>query len=167
VGERIRRGLDLEDWPAFGRSFDAFVDLLRSVGAPHGAVSPPSTVCVLSGDVHFSYAADVALDGAGGSASTRIHQLVSSPIRNALRAKERTALRFALSRAGIALGRVLRRSVRARRPPVRWTMTDGPVFANSMSLLRFDGDRADLLVEQASPGDDGAPALVAVVARAL
>ena len=28
LGERVRRALDLEDWPAFGRSFDALVALL-------------------------------------------------------------------------------------------------------------------------------------------
>ena len=54
LGERARRALDLEDWPAFGRSFDALVALLAALGSAD-RLSPPATISVLSGDIHFSY----------------------------------------------------------------------------------------------------------------
>src|SRR5690606_35621406 len=91
AGERLRRGLDLEDWPAFHRSFDAFVDLLVDIGSgtgPADKLDPPATVSVLSGDIHFSYRARLEFPGDAGVRS-RVHQVVSSPIRNALNQPQR------------------------------------------------------------------------------
>jgi len=43
---------------------------------------------------------------------------------------------------------------------VRWQIDQGPVFANCIGVLDYDGDAADLLVEQATPYDAvGHPAL--------
>ena len=91
---RLRRALDLEDWPAFDRSFDAMVDLIADIGHRPGAA--PATITLLSGDIHFSYAAGIQLAGSV-EGSTRITQVVSSPIRNALMPHERRAIRSALA----------------------------------------------------------------------
>jgi hypothetical protein len=159
LGERVRRALDLEDWPAFGRSFDALVALLTDLGSADRP-SPPATISVLSGDIHFSYHAELHFPPTARVAS-RVHQLVNSPIRNALRPFERWAMRIATSRVGALIARGLRRSTGGRRPDVRWDVDHGPVFANCVGVLKFDGDAATVCLESAT-ADDGTPNLEVV-----
>ena len=64
VGERLRRAVDLEHWPAFGASFVKLERLLTELS--HRPVRPrtaarPSRSRVISGDVHHSYLAAVDL----------------------------------------------------------------------------------------------------------
>ncbi|GCB49812.1 alkaline phosphatase D family protein [Streptomyces sp. NL15-2K] len=54
-GEDLRRRADLEHWAAFPASFDALAALLAEAGTGPDA---PSTVLVLSGDVHHAYVAE-------------------------------------------------------------------------------------------------------------
>ena len=112
-------GLDLEHWPAFGRSFDAMVALLADLGNASRR-GRPASISVLSGDIHFSYHSEIEFP-AELDVATPVHQLVNSPIRNALRPHERATMRFALSRIGRRVGRVLRWSVRNKRPGRRWS----------------------------------------------
>jgi hypothetical protein len=160
LGERMRRSLDLEDWPAFGRSFDALVALLADLGSADRP-SPPATISVLSGDIHFSYHSALDFPPAARVAS-RVHQVVNSPIRNALRPFERWAMRIATSRVGALIARGLRRSTGGRRPDVRWDLDHGPVFANCVGVLTFDGDAATVCLERASADDEGAERLEVV-----
>jgi hypothetical protein len=162
VGEWLRVKADMEDWPAFGASFDRLVALLADLGAadrPH----PPATISVLSGDIHFSYAAEVRIDDR--PMASRIHQLVNSPIRNALTGPERTAMRLGRSRLAGVVGRALRRCVGLRKSAVTWSIDEGPVFDNSIAELTLDGPRAELSVHRTLPYDAGAgPQLVEVIA---
>jgi hypothetical protein len=155
VGERLRRGLDLEDWPAFIRSFDQLVALLAEVGSGTNA---PATISVLSGDIHYSYIAAVQFPDRF-AVTSHVNQLVSSPIRNALVPRERRAIRFALSRSGKWLAHGLRRLTGRPRSELTWTMTHGPVFANVVGEATFDGRRARVVVEQARATDEGDPEL--------
>ncbi len=158
VAERVRRGIDLEDWPAFRSSFDAFVTLLRDVATPDRAdgIRPPASVCMLSGDLHFTYAAEAELADAPGrpAAVSRIHQLVCSPIRNALIHRERLVIRFAMSRAGRAVGALLRRSVGSSVPNIRWDRGPDIMFNNDMALLRIDGRAAVVSLHNSGSADD-------------
>jgi hypothetical protein len=147
-GERVRRSLDLEDWPAFPDSFHAFVALVEDLSRRSG---DDATVLVVSGDIHFSYVAEVAVGGAG----SRVHQIVSSPIRNALIPPERGVLRFSLSRVGAAVGAMLRRSVRGPGDAVPIEVKAGPYFANNMCVIDYDGPDASVVVEHAVPDDEG------------
>jgi hypothetical protein len=160
-GERLRRGLDLEDWPAFIRSFDELADLLADVGSGRNGPAP-STISILSGDIHFSYIAEVHFPE-HLAVTSRVHQLVSSPIRNALIPRERAAIRFALSRFGKLIARGLRRTSRRRHTELSWEMTHGPVFANVLGGATFDGRGLRVVIEQAHATDDGEPELVAVI----
>jgi hypothetical protein len=161
AGEWLRRALDLEDWPAFSRSFDALTDLLTSVS--QGVDGPaPATIAILSGDIHFSYVSEVDLSARGPSA-TRLHQIVSSPIRNALLPRERRAIRAGLSRGGSLLGRALRRAAGRRRSDLRWPLTHGPLFGNNIGEMTFDGNRAHLRLLHAASDGEGRPHLAAVV----
>ena len=56
---RPRRALDLEDWPAFGRSFDALGRLLAERRQPPTVPTRRRRSRVLSGDIHFSYHAEL------------------------------------------------------------------------------------------------------------
>jgi len=146
IGEKIRRGLDLEDWPAFSFSFDALIRLLADVGSKPDA---PSTITVVSGDIHFTYVADIEFPKSANVTSA-VRQITCSPLRNALTPQERTVIRFALTRTGRAIGWLLRTSVRRKRPPVSWTLHDRPTFANCVGQLTFERHGAAALVEQAS-----------------
>jgi hypothetical protein len=124
LGEKVRRGVDLEDWAAFHRSYLAFMRLLRDVATRReGREHPPATVAVLSGDVHFSFRAQATFPpGDAGAVVSRVHQIVNSPIRNVLKTRERRALKIGLSRIGKAIGRLLRRSARVRPDADVWDL---------------------------------------------
>ena len=153
-GEWIRVKADMEDWPAFIRSFDALVELLAELGSSSRS-NAPATITVLSGDIHFSYASEIRFPKETAMTS-RIHQLVNSPIRNALTPPERTGMRLGMSWFAVGLGRVLRRSVRRKRTSVSWKIDRGPVFANCLGQISFEGRSARLVVQQARPHDENA-----------
>jgi hypothetical protein len=152
-GEWLRVKADMEDWAAFNRSFDELAALLGDIASASEGGHGPATISVLSGDIHFSFAAEIQYPASGPSAS-RVHQLVSSPIRNALLGPERMAMRLGTSVVARSVGRVLRRLVGRRRPQMSWQIDLGPVFANSLGQLSFDGRAATLLVLQARPHTD-------------
>jgi hypothetical protein len=153
--EKIRRSLDLEDWSAFTASYDLFVDLIRDLVVSDRA---PDTVIVVSGDIHFSYTAAVPL----GSSDTRVHQVVSSPIRNALIPHERGAMRTALTPTGRRIGALLRRLARGPRTAPHIDVTSGPYFSNNMCELHYDGSDVDVTVEHSTSQDDGGTTLAEV-----
>ncbi|HWC67081.1 MAG TPA: hypothetical protein VG478_03380 [Acidimicrobiales bacterium] len=163
AAEMVRRALDLEDWSAFHTSYVEFMDLLHTVATrpPDGNSGPPATVLVLSGDVHFSYRARATCLHGTDEASpiSRVHQIVNSPIRNVLAKRERRVISLGLSRVGSLIGRALRRASGARRHPARWTIKDGPFFANHMCELEFKGRAARMVLERAEPDDEGQPRL--------
>jgi hypothetical protein len=151
-GEWIRVKADMEDWAAFRSSFNALVDLLREVGGS-SRQDAPATISLLAGDIHFSYASEIRFPQ---PMTSRVHQLVSSPIRNALKPPESTAMRLAKSKVAAALGRVLRRGAGRKRPAVSWRIDVGPIFANSLGELSFRSRSARLCILQARPHVDDA-----------
>ncbi len=154
-GERLRRSLDLEDWSAFATSYQQFVEL---VGDAASAATPPHSVVVASGDIHFTYAARVPLAGV----ATPVWQVVSSPMRNALIPPERGVMRFTLTRVGRRVGGLLRRLARAPETRPGIDVVTGPLFANNICELRYDGASAELCVEHCVPDSDGMPDLTAL-----
>ena len=169
LGEKIRRAVDLEDWSAFHDSYVELLDLVRRVATPRsGAPAPPATVTILSGDVHFSYRARATLVDEPDQPAivSRIHQIVNSPIRNVLRTRERRVLRLGLSKVGELVGRGLRRTV-GSPDSSQWDVEDGPFFGNHLCLIDFDGDAARMVLERASPDDDGQPMLGVVANSTL
>jgi hypothetical protein len=129
LGERLRRALDLEHWAAFQNSFRQVAGMLTEV-ADGTRGTPPQTVTILSGDVHFSYVSEV--DRASGS---RIIQAVCSPIRNPLPRWLRSFT--ALVSYGIAAGLSARlaRAAKVMDPPFTWTGVKGPWFDNCLATL--------------------------------
>jgi hypothetical protein len=159
LGEKVRRALDLEDWAAFHDSYLKLMELLRDVATPGEppAPEPPATVTIVSGDVHFSFRATATFPAESGRAqpTSRVYQIVDSPIRNVLATRERRAMQAGLSRVGKWIGRALRRAARARPDDVVWTVDEGPFFANHMCLLEYTERNARMVLERAHPDDEG------------
>jgi hypothetical protein len=139
--ERARQALDLEHWAAFARSFDALAALLTQVGSASDA---PSTISVLSGDVHHSYAARADL---GSDLKCRVHQLTCSPVHNGLPRAIKLATRMAWSRGAARGTRRLARLAGTPAPSVRWRLAYGPFFGNAVGTLIHRGREAYALLE--------------------
>ena len=151
LSEGLRRGLDLEHWAAFGRSFERLAGLIAAVGRGEygGAAGAPSTVCVLSGDVHHAYIAAASM--AGGTRSA-VYQLTCSPLHNRVPAAMKLAFRAGWSAVAERSVRVVIGSVaRIPRPSTRWHRLAGPLFGNDVMSLTLDGPRAQVWLDQAGP----------------
>ena len=158
--ERVRRAFDIEHWAAFGSSFEHLARVLRDVAEGRRG-TPPASVLVLSGDVHYSYLAEVESPGAP------IVQATTSPFRNPVNRRMRVLGRFAVSPAGTALGEALRASARAPRPSLRWRVARGPWFDNVVSTLDLDGRRVKVTMEKTLRDSAAAPVLETVYEHTL
>lgn len=130
VGERLRQLVDLEHWAAWQNSFQALARVLTEIA--DGRRGPaPETLMVLSGDVHFSYIAEVDRTGGG-----RIVQAVCSPVRNPLPIAMRwfsVVMSYGLARP---IGAIVARSAKVPDPPFEWSTVKGPWFDNNLSVLQ-------------------------------
>ena len=153
-GEKLRRALDLDHWAAFHLSFEKLERLLLELGRGERG-RPPASIVLLAGDVHHAYLAEVGFRRDAGVRSA-VYQAVCSPFRNALDAHERQTIRFALSRAGAAIGRALARAAGARRPDIRWRFVEGPFFDNQVATIELEARRASMKLEKtvADPHSD-------------
>jgi len=168
LGERLRRGLDLEHWAAFGDSLRALEHLLEKVasGATSPQGRPPGSIVLLSGDVHHAYVARARF--ASGEDRTPVYQAVCSPFRNALDSHERLGVQFGMSRPGRAIGRALAQAAGVDDPEIRWRVSEGPYFDNQVATVTVDGRSSSLRLERAVPGKDGGqPRLEQLFERSL
>jgi hypothetical protein len=156
VGERIRRALDFDHWPAFGHSFRAMVELLRDRATPREGARPPSTILLLGGDVHTAYVAEVAL---GDGLSSRVYQLVCSPFRKPLGPRERRVVKVLFTRGAAVVTRAMAIAARAPAPDASWRMLSGPTFHNSIGVIDIDERRASVAIRRSGTVVDGAGAL--------
>ena len=152
LGERLRRAIDLEGWPAFHRSFTELESLLIEVGTPTEAHRPPHTLSVVGGDIHFAYVAEVTMPP---GCTTAVRQVVCSPLRNILRTRERRVMRFGASRVGRRIGARLQAWVSRGATSLTWELTDGPVFDNNIGGFRFDGPTCEISIDTAVLDDEG------------
>ena len=164
AGEFVRQGLDLEHWAAFGASLDRIVELVRAVGTGDEA---PASIVALSGDVHHAYLAEVGFPRGTGMRSA-VYQATCSPFRNPLDERERRTIRFACSRAGTLVGKLLARAAGVGDPPVRWRFThDEPFFDNQVCFLELDGRSARLRLQKTVPEENEGYSLETVFEREL
>jgi PhoD-like phosphatase len=153
VGERIRRALDLEHWPAFQTSFVRMVELLQQVATGESGARPPASVTVVGGDIHNAYVAEVSL-GRLDATRSRVHQVVCSPFRNPLGPAERRVFNLTNTPVAAALLRTLARLAGVRQPLVRWRYRSGPTFVNSIGIIELDGRRAEVTIHRAEHGSE-------------
>ncbi|GGV85501.1 alkaline phosphatase [Streptomyces griseoloalbus] len=152
LGEKLRRGADLEHWSAFPESFDELAELIAEAGTGPEA---PATVSVLSGDVHHAYVAEPTWPGRAGP-DARVVQLTCSPVHNSIPLSIRLGFRFGWSAVARGLGRVFARHGGLGRPSVDWRKTGGPWFGNQLMTLTAQGRSAVLRLEHARQGEAGA-----------
>jgi len=143
--ENLRRSQDLDHWASFHGSFTQMAELLKSVATGRRG-DPPSTVLVLSGDVHHSYLA--AADFRDTRPVSRVYQAVCSPLRNALPGKKSRLQSVAWNR-GVALAtRLLSRLSGVKPEDLTWRLThDEPFFDNQVATLDLDGQAATITFE--------------------
>jgi PhoD-like phosphatase len=154
LGEKIRRGVDLEHWSAFHDSFERLCDWLRAVADGDGADRPPSTIVLLGGDVHNAYINQVTLPTTS-TGSSRVYQIVCSPFRNPLSAMQRRAVKMINSRPAVAVNRLLARLARVPSSRTDWRLIRQPSFHNSLGELRLDKRAANAtLYRSADQGED-------------
>jgi hypothetical protein len=146
IGERIRRGLDCDHWGAFQRSFMRLTALLQEIGSGERG-RPPASICILSGDVHHAYLAEVAFRR-DAKVSSAVYQAVCSPYRKALDAHERLAVKIGHSRPTEALVRTLAHTAGVEDPDIRWRFASGPYFDNQLATLSLDGRQATLTLSK-------------------
>ncbi len=150
AGERLRRAVDLEHWPAFRAGFLRMAGLLGAIArGDHGPA--PATVVLLGGDIHHAYLAEVALPRGTGARSAVV-QAVCSPFRNPLDRHERLVARIGSSRAGVPLPRLLAHLAGVPDPPLRWRLTEPPTFDNQVGTLLIEGRHARVRIERTLPG---------------
>jgi hypothetical protein len=147
AGEKLRRALDLEHWPAFQRSFRTMIELLHELAEGPDA---PGTISFIGGDVHTAYVAEVAV---GPRQESRVFQIVCSPFRNPLHPRERRVIRLLSTRAAGVICRALARSAGVRRPDVSWQLVSPVTFDNSVAVLDLSERRATLTIRRSAPED--------------
>jgi hypothetical protein len=163
-GERVRQALDLEHWPAFGRSLHRLVDTVTAVAAGRRGAAPSSLV-LLGGDVHFGYVSRVRWPGS--EAATPVHQVVSSPLRNPLLPRLHREVRATLLPGAGVPSWLMARAAGVAPLGVRWRLDHGPWFDNQLATVEVEGGRLTLRVERAVLTGEGTPALEPLAERRL
>jgi hypothetical protein len=144
--ENLRRSEDLDHWASFHDSFAAMVDLIAAVASGKRG-DPPSTVLVLSGDVHHGYLAEAEV--AGGTHS-RVYQAACSPLRNALPGEKSRLQSSAWTQPAALAGRLLAGLAGVEREPLTWQLTnEAPLFENQVATLELEGRSATITFEGA------------------
>jgi hypothetical protein len=137
--ERLRRAADLEHWAAFNPSFERVCHWLRQIAAGPPDAPAPSTIVTLGGDVHNAYVSEVDL---GSGRATRVFQIVCSPFRNRLSARERRIVQTTGSRLAAVIFSRLARLAGVPKPSVTWKFMRRPTYENSIGELELEGRSA-------------------------
>jgi hypothetical protein len=119
-GERIRRSQDLDQWASFHDSFVELTDLIRRVAAGEKG-DPPSSITILSGDIHHGYLAEAAFRD--DNVECPVYQAVCSPLRNALPGRKSRLQDVAWTKTGEFTGRLLSRLAGIEAPDLTWQLT--------------------------------------------
>jgi hypothetical protein len=150
IAEVIRQASDLEHWAAFGHSFERLGAAITGVArGEHGRA--PSTLLVLSGDVHHAYAAELVEPG---DLVSRVHQLTVSPLHNQAPHPIRIGFRIGWSRAARRWTERLARLVEAGPTRLEWQKQAGPYFGNQIGELVLSGREARFQLSVAELGDE-------------
>jgi hypothetical protein len=161
LGEKLRRAIDLEHWPAFQRSFTTMIELLHELAEGPDA---PGTITFIGGDVHTAYIAEVSL---GPRQRSRVFQVVCSPFRNPLQPRERRVVRLLGARWATSVCRALARSAGVRRPDAAWRIVTTVTFDNSVAVLQLDERRGQVTIRRSAPDDSDGPPLETIHQRDL
>ncbi|MCA1728328.1 MAG: alkaline phosphatase family protein [Actinobacteria bacterium] len=155
--ENVRRSQDLDHWSSFRESFDALTALIQTVGAGERGDSP-SSIVVLSGDVHHGYLAEATFGN--GRVESPIYQAVCSPLRNSLPGKKSRLQSAGWRKPGELAGRLLARLAGIGQEKISWRLTHDKLwFENQIATLKLEGRQATLTFEKAILDSSGEPNL--------
>ena len=140
LSERLRRAVDLEHWAAFNTSFERLCAWLEQLSA-EDQDPPPATIVLVGGDVHNVYVAEARI---GTRQKSGIFQVVCSPFRNPLSAKEQRIVRLTGSNAAGRFFALLARAAGVPRPTASWRLLRKQSFDNSIGELAFDRRAAEV-----------------------
>jgi hypothetical protein len=159
-GEHLRQYVDLEHWSAFHTSFEKMIELLRAVGAGRRGRRAPSSITILSGDVHHGYLAKLEVGDDEAEVESPIYQAVSSPLRQEIEVYKRRLIQVAWSRIGEFLGWLFARLAGAPGPGVSWSrIHDGLWLDNHLGTLEFNEKEVLLTIQGAVPANSPDPRL--------
>jgi hypothetical protein len=162
--EGFRRSQDLDHWASFHDSFAAMVELIGNVASGEKG-APPSTVLILSGDVHHGYLAEATL---ANHPESRIYQAVCSPLRNALPREKSFLQDNAWTRSASLVARLLARLARIPEEPLTWRLThDAAFFDNQIATLELEARSATITFEKCVLDSSKEPALEKLYRRRL
>ena len=95
--------------------------------------TPPSTILILSGDVHHGYLAEATLSG---GADSSLYQAVCSPLRNVLPSKKSYLQSHAWTKTATLAARLLAHLAGVPSEPLAWRLIhDARFFENHRSPL--------------------------------
>ena len=150
---------------SFHDSFVALTDLIHDLGARKRG-DLPSSITILSGDVHHGYLAEATFHD--DKVKSRIYQAVCSPLRNALPGKKSRLQNVAWTKPAALAGRLLSRSAGIEEEKLSWRLThDRPWFENHVATLELEGKHARLTFERAVTDNSGEPTLEKVFEHRL
>jgi hypothetical protein len=165
AGEWLRRLGVMDHWASFRASHRAMAELVTAIArGEHG--DAPTSIVMLSGDVHHGYVAEVGFRP-GTDVKSRVWQAVSSGFRKELAPHERAVIR--LGHVAV-LGRLARRLARAAGVaplPIGWRIVDNAAYANQVATLTLEGDRVAVRIEAVVDGTWEHPELHEELAREL
>jgi hypothetical protein len=130
---------------------------LRAIAAGTDDKPPPASILLLGGDVHSSSVSEVDL---GATTSCRVHQLVCSPFRNPLSAKERRIVRATGSRVAAKLFSVLARLAGVDVPSATWEQPRPATFENALGELVLEARAASATIWRSPREGEDAERLV-------
>jgi len=155
IGEWLRRTADLEHWAAFNTSFErlcAWLARLASADDP----AAPATIVLLGGDVHNAYIGDVKVIAGQRS---RVVQVVCSPFRNPLSAKERRIVRATASAPAARVFQFLARMAGVPAQSADWRLIRRQTFDNSIGELELNERAAQVTLRRSPRGSEAAEQL--------
>ena len=144
--EGFRRSQDLDHWASFHDSFTAMVGLIEDIACGEKG-EPPSSILILSGDVHHGYLAEATLEN---SAQSRLYQAVCSPLRNALPSQKSFLQKNAWATSAALAARLLARLAGVPEESLSWSLThDAVFFDNQVAILELEDRNATITFEKA------------------
>jgi hypothetical protein len=153
IGEKIRRGVDLEHWSAFHDSFERLCEWLENVADGTEGTQPPASIVLLGGDVHNAYVNEVTLQ-TRSSRPSQVFQVVCSPFRNPLSSGQRRAVRLIGTGAAAAALGALARLAGVERSRADWRFVRRPSFHNSLGELELDGRSGRVTLYRSATEDE-------------
>jgi hypothetical protein len=155
----------LDRWSSFHESFKELTGLIRAVGTGEKG-HPPSSIVVLSGDVHYGYLAEATFREA--HVKSPVYQAVCSPFRNSLPGQKSRLQSLGWTKPGELAERFLTRLAGNEQEEVSWHLThERPWFENNVATIVLEGQQATLTFEKAAPDDSGEPGLEKIYKRRL